>query len=182
MSIIFTKNEKETKEFAEKFAKDILEKPYQGKTAFVLALEGVLGAGKTTFAQGFAKGLGIDENDVTSPTFIILKEYNLHKHAVKCSNLPAMSTGLPADRHGRQAGRQVSNVKCSFNNFYHIDCYRLENEKDLEGVGLKEILKNPENLILIEWPEKIKKALPKKLSRVKIYYISASKRKITVLR
>lgn len=159
MSIIFTKNEKETKEFAEKFAKDILEKPYQGKTAFVLALEGVLGAGKTTFAQGFAKGLGIDENDVTSPTFIILKEYNLHKHTVRC---------------------QMSDVKCSFRNFYHMDCYRLENEKDLEGVGLKEILKNPENLVLIEWPEKIKKALPKKLARVKIYYISENKRKISL--
>lgn len=155
MSIIFTKNEKETKEFAEGMAKELLEKPYDGKTALVLALEGVLGAGKTTFAQGFAKGLGIEEGNITSPTFVILKEYNLHKHSL---------------RFKIQDSR--------FKNFYHMDCYRLENEKDLEGVGLKEILKNPENLILIEWPERIKKALPKKLARVKIYYISESKRKI----
>ena len=40
----------------------------------VLALEGDLGAGKTTFTQGLAKGLGI-EGVVNSPTFTIIKEY-----------------------------------------------------------------------------------------------------------
>jgi tRNA threonylcarbamoyladenosine biosynthesis protein TsaE len=40
----------------------------------VLALEGDLGAGKTTFAQGLALGLGIQQQ-VDSPTFSIIKEY-----------------------------------------------------------------------------------------------------------
>lgn len=40
----------------------------------VYALYGDLGAGKTAFAQGFAKGLGIDEA-VTSPTFVICCAY-----------------------------------------------------------------------------------------------------------
>lgn len=40
----------------------------------VLVLAGDLGAGKTTFVQGLAKGLGIVER-VTSPTFILMKEY-----------------------------------------------------------------------------------------------------------
>ena len=40
----------------------------------VYALSGDLGAGKTVFAKGFAKGLDINE-DVTSPTFTIIKEY-----------------------------------------------------------------------------------------------------------
>ncbi|HEX2054027.1 MAG TPA: tRNA (adenosine(37)-N6)-threonylcarbamoyltransferase complex ATPase subunit type 1 TsaE [Actinomycetota bacterium] len=40
----------------------------------VLVLSGDLGAGKTTFVQGLAKGLGIVER-VTSPTFILMKEY-----------------------------------------------------------------------------------------------------------
>lgn len=40
----------------------------------VLSLSGELGAGKTTFAQGVGVGLGISEW-VTSPTFIIVKEY-----------------------------------------------------------------------------------------------------------
>jgi len=40
----------------------------------VLLLEGDLGAGKTTFTKGLAKGLGIERN-VNSPTFTIIKEY-----------------------------------------------------------------------------------------------------------
>ncbi|WP_374721773.1 tRNA (adenosine(37)-N6)-threonylcarbamoyltransferase complex ATPase subunit type 1 TsaE [Peribacillus tepidiphilus] len=40
----------------------------------VITLEGDLGAGKTTFTKGLAKGLGITKN-VNSPTFTIIKEY-----------------------------------------------------------------------------------------------------------
>jgi tRNA threonylcarbamoyladenosine biosynthesis protein TsaE len=40
----------------------------------VLALRGGLGAGKTTFAKGFARGLGVDA-EVTSPTYTIVSEY-----------------------------------------------------------------------------------------------------------
>lgn len=40
----------------------------------VICLEGDLGSGKTVFAKGFAKALEIDE-DITSPTFNIIKEY-----------------------------------------------------------------------------------------------------------
>ena len=39
-----------------------------------LALNGDLGSGKTTFSQGLAEGLGINE-DISSPTFTIIKEY-----------------------------------------------------------------------------------------------------------
>ena len=48
-----------------------------GKSLFapcVVALSGDLGAGKTTFSKGVARGLGIKEN-ITSPTFTILNEY-----------------------------------------------------------------------------------------------------------
>jgi tRNA threonylcarbamoyladenosine biosynthesis protein TsaE len=42
----------------------------------VVALQGDLGAGKTTLVKGIASGLlGIDERDVTSPTFTIVQEY-----------------------------------------------------------------------------------------------------------
>lgn len=41
----------------------------------VICLDGELGSGKTVFVKGFAQALGIDDN-ITSPTFNIIKEYN----------------------------------------------------------------------------------------------------------
>ena len=49
-----------------------------GKGAAVLALVGELGAGKTTFVQGFARALGIKEK-VLSPTFVLMKVYPLKR-------------------------------------------------------------------------------------------------------
>jgi len=48
-----------------------------------------------------------------------------------------------------------------FKNIYHVDCYRIQKPNDLLALGLKEILENPQNIVLIEWPEKIKRILPK---------------------
>ncbi len=47
----------------------------------VVALYGDLGAGKTTFAQAFAKALGIKKR-VQSPTFILMQEYPTTKRGV----------------------------------------------------------------------------------------------------
>lgn len=57
----------ETQEFAEKLAAHL-------ESGDLLTLEGGLGAGKTTFTKGIAKGLGI-KRMVNSPTFTILKQY-----------------------------------------------------------------------------------------------------------
>lgn len=57
----------ETKQLAEKIA-NLLE------AQDTLTLEGDLGAGKTTFTQFLAKGLGVRRN-VNSPTFTIMKQY-----------------------------------------------------------------------------------------------------------
>ncbi len=41
----------------------------------VLALRGPLGSGKTCFVQGVARGLGVAERYITSPTFVLIREY-----------------------------------------------------------------------------------------------------------
>jgi len=41
----------------------------------VIGLEGDLGAGKTCFVKGFATGLGIDEDEISSPTFTLIAEH-----------------------------------------------------------------------------------------------------------
>lgn len=63
-----TTNSEETLLFAERLAKLLLP-------GDVIALEGDLGAGKTTFTKGLAKGLEVKKT-VNSPTFTIIKEYN----------------------------------------------------------------------------------------------------------
>ncbi len=90
-----------TKKFGRELAKKIL-KSGQGKKAIVVALSGELGAGKTTFTQGFAAGLGI-KGRIQSPTFILMR-----------------NTKLP----------QLSNSK--FVNFIHIDAYRADSKDFLK--------------------------------------------------
>lgn len=146
MKKVKTHGPQETQDIALKLSKKILLKKPK-KSAVVLALQGDLGAGKTTFVQGFALGLGIQEK-VLSPTFILMRRFDIDSFI--------------------------------FKNFYHIDCYRLENEKDLEVLGFKEILNNPENIIAIEWPEKISNILPQKVIEIKFKHLIENKRTLTI--
>lgn len=45
------------------------------KPGAVLLLRGELGAGKTAFVRGLARGLGANEDDVSSPTFALMQQY-----------------------------------------------------------------------------------------------------------
>ena len=61
-----------------------------------MALKGDLGSGKTTFSQGFAKGLGIDQH-VGSPTFKLVSEYvgsSLNLYHVDCYRLNSLQEFL----------------------------------------------------------------------------------------
>ncbi len=64
---ITTRNEFETIEIAQNIESEKFPN-------MVICLEGDLGSGKTVFTKGIAQALGVDEN-VTSPTFNIIKEY-----------------------------------------------------------------------------------------------------------
>jgi tRNA threonylcarbamoyladenosine biosynthesis protein TsaE len=99
------------------------------KQGDIILLTGDLGAGKTTFTQGVADGLGINER-VISPTFNILK--------------------------------------CYFNrtlNLYHIDAYRLEENKN--DIGLEEFIEG-DGVCLIEWPKYISHLIPEDTISIKI--------------
>ena len=68
MQSFVSKSERETEAFAESFAKTL-------KAGSVVAFEGDLGAGKTAFVRGLARGLGCTDS-VSSPTFAIVNEYD----------------------------------------------------------------------------------------------------------
>ncbi len=65
-------------------------------------------------------------------------------------------------------------------NLYHLDCYRVEDHKDLKVPELNEIIDKSHHIILIEWAERIKKMLPEKHITVHIDHIDKMKRKLTI--
>lgn len=67
--------------------------------------------------------------------------------------------------------------KEGWNFLYHIDCYRLESQKDLTQINFKEIKKDKNSIILLEWPEKVSLDLNDWL-QVKFEFISENKRKL----
>lgn len=136
---IFTKTSAETKKIAFALAKEILKTP-PSHGALVIALEGNLGAGKTTFVQGFALGLGITEIP-KSPTFVLM-------------NVFSMRQGTQDKRHG---ARQL----------VHLDCYRIASAKELECLGIKEIFKDSHSVVMIEWAERIRSLLPRGVIRIR---------------
>ncbi|MDD2731060.1 MAG: tRNA (adenosine(37)-N6)-threonylcarbamoyltransferase complex ATPase subunit type 1 TsaE [Candidatus Portnoybacteria bacterium] len=78
-----TNSAKETQAVARKIIEKLASQPRQ--EALVLAMEGELGAGKTTFVQGLAKALGIKEK-VLSPTFVIMRRFKNLYH-IDCYRL-----------------------------------------------------------------------------------------------
>jgi len=78
---IITNNAKETQRLGEELAAYIIKGRKEGTgVPQILCLYGELGAGKTVFAQGFAKGLGLPSR-LVSPTFIIIRRYDIEKYA-----------------------------------------------------------------------------------------------------
>ena len=65
---LVTASEEETSRAGESFAADL-------KAGDVVFLYGPLGAGKTAFVRGLARGLGASGDDVSSPTFTLIQEY-----------------------------------------------------------------------------------------------------------
>jgi len=141
-----TKSVRQTQKLGHRFAKEILALG-PGKSAAVLGLQGDLGAGKTTFLQGFARGLGL-KDIVNSPTFVIMRRFTIYD--------------------------------LRFKNLYHIDCYRIHSAKEMLNLGFEEIIKNPKNIVAIEWPENIKKILPKSSILITFKHLDSTTRGLTI--
>lgn len=146
---MITKSKSQTQKLAEKLAKQILKAQSslsmgdlpkgENRKARIVALHGDLGAGKTTFVQGFIKALGV-RHHVTSPTFVIVRKYHLSEKS------------------------KVESRK--FLNVFHFDLYRIHGPNEILALGFKKIINDPQNIVLIEWPERIKKLLPKNIIRI----------------
>ena len=72
----------------------------------VICLDGELGSGKTVFTKGLANGLGIEEN-ITSPTFTIIKEYlygELPLYHMDVYRLDGETTGVGIEEYFNKGG------------------------------------------------------------------------------
>ena len=65
-------------------------------------------------------------------------------------------------------------------NLLHVDAYRLKNEKELLTLGWNNLISDKENLILIEWPERVIKAIPKKHHKILISHTKDGNRKFQI--
>lgn len=122
-----------------------------GRQATILALSGELGSGKTAFVKGLAKALGV-RSVATSPTFVLLKKYHL------------------APGKSAQTG---------FHQLIHGDFYRLKDPADLAALKWAELLLEPKNLIVIEWPEQVG-GLGKQTKSILFKHLSESEREIKI--
>ena len=57
-----------------------------------------------------------------------------------------------------------------YKNFYHIDAYRLKKPEEFLKLGLREILHNPQSIVLIEWADKLRPILPQKRISLQFRY------------
>lgn len=74
----------------------------------------------------------------------------------------------------------VRSYKAQKGMFYHLDLYRIENTNDLIGLGIDEIITDKENIVVVEWAEKMKDLLPKKRTDIHFLLKSENKREITI--
>ena len=131
MAEYITTNEAQTQAIGEKLGKNA--KPGQ-----VFALDGDLGAGKTVMTRGIARGMGLNEDDVCSPTFTIVNEYDENKDGSRA---------------------QVP--------LFHFDTYRLGGSDDFLDAGLDEYF-DRDGVCVIEWSSVIDDLLPKDTVRITI--------------
>jgi tRNA threonylcarbamoyladenosine biosynthesis protein TsaE len=119
----------------------------------LLFLRGDLGAGKTTLVKGIAQALdAADPDEVTSPTFTLVHEYD-GKHRVD----------------GKE--RDVK--------LYHIDLYRIEDERQLETIGFDELAAE-DAILLVEWGEKFSSIVKRSDGEILIEHAGGDTRNITL--
>ncbi len=115
----------------------------------LLVLRGDLGTGKTTLVKGIAQALDAAEPDEVTSPTFTL----LHEY------------------DGTREGKPVK--------LFHLDVYRLEGERQLETLGLDELL-TPDALVLVEWGEKFKSIRKRSTGEIVISSAGGDARKITV--
>ena len=155
-----------TKKIGTHIAQEIARKEVLKKEPVFILLEGNLGAGKTTFTMGFLNYFGIKPS-AASPTFTIMKHYRETQNA----NIKTQNHNL-----------KPKNKKNLVREIYHFDAYRLKSKKDLEVIGFRAIKKQPNTVVLIEWPGNVKGTKFSDAIRIKFEYGEKENERVITIR
>jgi tRNA threonylcarbamoyladenosine biosynthesis protein TsaE len=68
----------------------------------------------------------------------------------------------------------------AFEKLIHIDAYRLEKWEELAKLGWADIISDPKNLVLIEWPEKVADIMPDGHFKIKIKHLDQNSREFDI--
>ena len=160
---VLSESPEETQKIASLLINTILkQKNLKRNKALVISLEGNLGSGKTEFFKGIAKGIKLKER-IFSPTFLIMKRFTLEHELFRAKR----GKRFPSDSEG-----------FLFKFLWHLDCYRLKKISEIKELDFKEIIKNYQNIIFIEWGNKIKRFLPKNHWMIKFKIKGENKRSL----
>ncbi len=141
-----SRSEADTVQLGNEFGEQFL------RTGTVVCVHGELGAGKTHFIKGIASALGLDERELTSPTYALANEFEIVDRPE--------STGIRT--------------------LYHLDCYRFEKPEELLELGVEDYLYPQHAATIIEWPERIAGLIPEDALHVVIDVMSEMERAIEV--
>ncbi len=72
-----------------------------------------------------------------------------------------------------------TNKKGKFETLVHIDAYRIEEAEEMNKLRFSEVIRQPNTLVLIEWPEKIKEVLPANQVNLNFKFIDENTREIS---
>lgn len=65
-------------------------------------------------------------------------------------------------------------------NFYHIDCYRIKEPKEILALGFKKLIADSKNIVAVEWADRIRQIMPQNTIWIKFEFIDKGKRKIVI--
>ena len=67
-----------------------------------------------------------------------------------------------------------------YNTLEHYDWYRIDGVKELRALGWEEAMKDPKRILIVEWPERARRAIPKIHTRVKLAHTKGNGRSVTI--
>lgn len=123
------------------------------KESCVIHLIGDMGAGKTTFVKFLGKELGV-EDEIQSPTFTIMREYDLKNISSPKIQKDNEKTIKIKKENKKERDSFLKSEINKREKLLHIDAYRFENKDEGNILALHKKIED-KNIIVIEWSEKM---------------------------